>query len=58
MYPLRGGITELDELRANLSMSCLPDSMLDGRIPAYDEFLEARRKLMAQKEIKSWFEAL
>jgi hypothetical protein len=52
-----GGITDLYELRASLRMSCLPDSMLDGSIPAYDEFLEERRKLMAQK-IKSWFEAL
>jgi len=52
-----GGITDLYELRASLCMSCLPDSMLDGTIPAYDEFLEERRRLMAQK-IKSWFEAL
>jgi hypothetical protein len=52
-----GGITDRDELRANLRMSCLPESLLDGEIPTYDEFLEGRRKLMAQK-IKSWFEAL
>ena len=38
-------------------MSCLPESLLDGEIPDYDDFLEERRKLMAQK-IKSWFEAL
>jgi hypothetical protein len=52
-----GGITELAELRANLRMSCLPESMLDGVIPDYDDFLEQRRKLMALK-IKSWFEML
>jgi hypothetical protein len=52
-----GGITDATELRANLRMSCLPETMLDGEIPAYDEFLEARRKLMALK-IKTWFEAL
>ncbi len=52
-----GGITQRDELRANLRMSCLPESLLDGHIPAYDDFLEQRRKLMAQK-IKTWFEAL
>jgi hypothetical protein len=52
-----GGIIDLDELRANLRMSCLPESLLDGEVPAFDEFLEVRRKLMAQK-IKSWFEAL
>jgi hypothetical protein len=38
-------------------MSSLPESLLDGIIPAYDDFLAERRKLMALK-IKSWFEAL
>jgi len=52
-----GGITDATELHANLRMSCLPEALLDGGIPAYDDFLEERRKLMAQK-IKSWFEAL
>lgn len=52
-----GGITEEKDLRANLEMHCIPTAMLDGKIPAYDDFLEERRKLMAQK-IKSWFEAL
>ena len=52
-----GGITEDAELRANLRASCLPESMLDGEIPNYDDFLEERRKLMALK-IKTWFEAL
>lgn len=52
-----GGITDLDCLRANLRMNCLPESLVDGEIPPYDDFLKARRRLMAQK-IKSWFEAL
>jgi len=52
-----GGITDVADLRANLRMSCLPESLLDGEIPVYDDFLEARRKLMALK-IKTWFEAL
>ena len=51
-----GGITVQADLRANLRMSCLPESLLDGVIP-YDDFLEERRKLMALK-IKTWFEAL
>ena len=38
-------------------MHCIPTVMLDGAIPTYDDFLEERRKLMAQK-IKIWFEAL
>lgn len=52
-----GGITDATELHANLRMSCLPEVLLNGGIPAYDDFLEERRKLMAQK-IKVWFEAL
>jgi hypothetical protein len=52
-----GGITDLDEMRANLSTSCVPESLLDGEIPKYDDFLEQRRTLMAQK-IKTWFETL
>jgi hypothetical protein len=52
-----GGITDETDLRANLRASCIPESMLDGTIPDYDDFLEERRKLMALK-IKIWFEAL
>jgi hypothetical protein len=52
-----GGITEWAELSSNVRASCLPESLLNGEIPPYDEFLEQRRKLMAQK-IKAWFEAL
>lgn len=52
-----GGITSLATMKANLRMHCLPDSMLEGKIPAYDDFLEERRGLMALK-IKQWFEAL
>lgn len=52
-----GGITEHTELRANLQMSCLPESLIDGVILDYDDFLEERRKLMSLK-IKTWFEAL
>jgi len=52
-----GGITDEGDLRANLRASCIPESLLDGTIPDYNEFLEERRKLMALK-IKTWFEAL
>ena len=52
-----GGITDAAELRANLRMNCVPETMIDGEIPAYDAFLDQRRRLMAQK-IKAWFEAL
>jgi hypothetical protein len=52
-----GGITDRADLCANLRMSCLPKSLIDGEIPSYDDFLEQRRKLMALK-IQNWFEAL
>ena len=52
-----GGITDLADMKANLRMHCLPESLLDGRIPAYDDFLQERRRLMALK-IKQWFEVL
>lgn len=52
-----GGITERDDMVANLRMNCIPEAMLDGEIKNFSDFLEERRKLMALK-IKSWFELL
>jgi hypothetical protein len=52
-----GAITDESELRANLRMNCVPEELFDGEIPSYDDFLEQRRALMAQK-IKTWFHAL
>lgn len=52
-----GGIMDAEELRSNLRMSCVPESLLDGEAPAYDDFLEERRQLMARK-IRTWFELL
>jgi hypothetical protein len=52
-----GGITDLDELRANLRTNAFPDSMLDGATPSYDQFLAERRLLMARK-IEAWFKSL
>jgi hypothetical protein len=34
-----GGITSRAHLGTNLEMHCLPGSLLDGKIPAYDAFL-------------------
>ena len=52
-----GGITDLADMAANLRVHCLPESLLDGQLPTYDDFLEERRRLMALK-IKKWFEVL
>lgn len=56
--PLKyGGITDRDEMLANLAANCIPRCFLDGEITSYDEFLRERRHLMAQK-MRAWFESL
>jgi hypothetical protein len=52
-----GNITNLNELRENFRMNCIPDGMERTDFEAYRAFLDRRRKLMAQK-IKKYFEAL
>ena len=52
-----GGITERAEMVVNLRASCVPVQMLDGEIPAYNDFLKMRRQLMAQK-LRTWFQSL
>jgi hypothetical protein len=52
-----GGITSLSALKTNMRAHCLPLDLLDGEVPEYDDFLAARRALMANK-IREWFEAL
>ena len=38
-------------------MHCIPESMLDGEISPYEDFLEQRRRLMAAK-IREWYQTL
>ncbi|MCP9841900.1 DUF262 domain-containing protein [Synechococcus sp. J7-Johnson] len=52
-----GGITEAAELRANLTMNCLPTTLLDGDPLDYNVFLVERRRLMAEK-IRQWVAVL
>jgi hypothetical protein len=52
-----GGITDIDELKTNLTQNCIPESMISGTVPDYDTFLDERRKLMAAK-IKAYFQTL
>lgn len=54
---LYGGITSAAHMKSNLRAHCLPETMMGGVVPAYNAFLEERRRLMALK-IKQWFEAL
>jgi hypothetical protein len=52
-----GGISDLDELKGNLKMHCIPEDLLNDCDDEYDKFLEERRKLMAQK-LKKYFQSL
>ncbi len=52
-----GGITDPARLRENCEQNCLPVSLFTGEVPAYDDFLAERRRLMALR-IKQWFEVL
>lgn len=49
-----GGINEPEEMRANLRANCVPEGLLEGYVPAFETFLEQRRKLMAEK-IREYF---
>lgn len=49
-----GGITDEDALRSNLRSHCIPDSIIDGNVLTYEDFLEERRNSMALK-IRDWF---
>ncbi|PSO43432.1 hypothetical protein BRC19_00385 [Candidatus Saccharibacteria bacterium QS_5_54_17] len=44
-----GGISTKEELEENFKENCIPDGLFDMGIDDYREFLEQRRKLMAQK---------
>jgi hypothetical protein len=52
-----GGITDEAILRANLKAHCIPESLLAGDVPHYDDFLTERRALMAAK-LRTYFEHL
>ena len=49
-----GGIDGMEEMRTNLRANCVPERLLDGDVPAFDDYLEERRKLMAAK-IREYF---
>ena len=56
--PLKyGAITDINAMKANLKMHCIPITLLDGQIPDYMEFLAQRRHLMAEK-LRDYFALL
>ncbi|HPE63030.1 MAG TPA: DUF262 domain-containing protein [Methanothrix sp.] len=54
---LYGNITEMDELKENFRMNCIPEGIETMTVDNYQEFLAERRRLMAQK-IRTYFEGL
>ena len=55
--PQYGGITDADQLRANLVSHCIPEGMDEAGVRDYDKFLQQRRVLMAAK-IRDYYRAL
>lgn len=52
-----GSIKDGDELKRNLQMNCIPEEIFDMDYTRYNEFLEKRRTLMAEK-IKRYYYSL
>lgn len=52
-----GGIADEKTLRKNLEKNCIPEGFENMEIDDYVKFLEARRKLMAEK-IKQYYQSL
>ncbi len=52
-----GGITDVDDLQANLTENCIPDGFMEMDVSDYKVFLYQRRKLMAQY-IREYYEGL
>lgn len=52
-----GSILNEKDLRANLAINCIPEEIFEMDYTRYDEFLEKRRSLMAQK-IRKYYENL
>lgn len=44
-----GAICEMDALKENLQMNCIPETIIDMKLDDYEEFLKQRRILMAEK---------
>lgn len=44
-----GGITDMETLKENMKQNCIPESVFNMSIESYHDFLDQRRKLMAEK---------
>lgn len=54
--PKYGAITDSKELSKNFTMHCIPEGIEKMSIDDYDDFLQERRRLMAQKIKKYYFQ--
>lgn len=52
-----GGITDPDDLKANLAENCVPEAFMEMDVFDYQVFLDSRRMLMAQY-IRDYYEGL
>jgi hypothetical protein len=52
-----GAITDIEQLKKNLEINCVPYEVVEMEYDRYDEFLAKRRSLMAKK-IKNYYESL
>ena len=52
-----GGITSMEDLKANLAENCVPEAFMDMDIFDYPVFLDTRRTMMAQY-IREYYESL
>ena len=52
-----GGITDMNILNENMKQNCIPTSVFNMKIDDYHEFLNQRKKLMAEK-IKNYYKNL
>lgn len=55
--PVYGGIIEQDKLAENLKQNCIPDGFESMEIGDYQDFLQKRRELMAEK-IHQYYDSL
>ena len=44
-----GAISEMDALKENLRMNCIPETIFEMKLDDYEEFLKQQRVLMAEK---------
>ena len=55
--PKLGNITDIEILKENLRVNCIPENIAEMDASHYEDFLKERRKLMAKK-IKEFYYSL